>query len=152
MDSFSNALNRFQILNFATTRGGCRARTPCGRQVIAFWWPCVPPNQNPPYATNCANIEAIMCFIKVAYIVKCAKIHLLCGLRKTWANFVKERQGRCNNEIELLPGIRLFRVKAWTHRFTKHGCQHKIDAKEYMMQVIKKYLKVGHWKVWGGHC
>ena len=53
MDSFSNTLNRFKILNFATVREGLRPRTPCVGRVIAFWWPGVPPpNQNPPYATG----------------------------------------------------------------------------------------------------
>ena len=43
MDSFSNTLNRFKSLTFATVRGAFAPRTPCGGRVIAFWRPSVPP-------------------------------------------------------------------------------------------------------------
>ena len=52
MDSFSNTLNRFKILYFATSRGAAAPGPPCRGRVIAFWWPGVPPPEpKPPYAT-----------------------------------------------------------------------------------------------------
>ena len=79
MDSFSNTLNRFKSLNFAIVRGGpSPPRTPCGGRMIAFWWPSVPPNQNPLYATDLwltskfklirdvENRKSMLCFVKIA--------------------------------------------------------------------------------------
>ena len=47
----SNTLNRFKIFNFVTIRGLAPPDRLRGR-VIVFWWPGVPLNQNPAYATD----------------------------------------------------------------------------------------------------
>ena len=52
MDAFSNTLNPFKILNFTTFPGPSPPDPLRGGGVIALWWPGVPPEENPPYATG----------------------------------------------------------------------------------------------------
>ena len=80
MDSFSNTLNRFKILNFIPSEGAAAPLTPCWGRVIAFWWPdSPPPNQNPPYATafptpkmiECKKVEAKLSCLESLYKYSC---------------------------------------------------------------------------------